>query len=116
MKFKVLLLILSLGMSPVAFCVGHVNDVKITSVYCGYPDTYNMCSVEFDTEILERDTCHTMINAKRMQFKADTEIGKALLSIALTAHASQKNVDIYSTGKCTIYSGLSDINFIKIKS
>lgn len=99
-----------------AFSVGHVIDAKITTVYCGYVGTYEMCSVTFDKPIEDLDSCHTLTNSQRMQFKPDTAIGNAILSIALTAHATQKNVNVYSTGRCDIHDGLSDVNWITIKN
>jgi len=74
-----------------------------------------MCSIQFDKEVVNKDACHT-INANRMQFKGDSSMGSSLLSIALTAQSTQKKVDIYSTGKCTVYSGLPDVQFIEIKN
>ncbi len=50
-----------------------------------------------------------------MQFKVDTDIGKAILSVALSAQATQKSVNVYSTGSCTIFNGLADVNWITIK-
>ncbi len=97
-----------------AYAVGHVIDAKIESVYCGYPSSHQMCSVTFSKPIIDKDSCHT--SSERMQFKVDTDIGKALLSIALSAHATQKNVDVYSTGSCTVYNGLADVNWITIKN
>lgn len=92
---------------------GNVQGAKITSVYCGYFDERNMCSMEFDKAIDDRDECNTII-ANRMQFKVDTEIGKSILSIALVAHSTQKSVKVYSTGLCDVYGGLSDVNYIEI--
>ncbi|MGS2717220.1 hypothetical protein ACVBE9_03535 [Eionea flava] len=96
-----------------ANAVGHVRDATISSVYCGYQDVHNMCSITFDKAIVDKDACHT-INVDRMQFRGDGSMGGALLSIALAAQATQQKVHIYSTGKCTIYNGLADINFITI--
>jgi len=113
---KILSAILVL-LPSIAFGVGHVDNVKIESVYCGYAGTHDMCSVKFyDSEtILDKDTCHTL-NAKRMQFKGNTAMGQTLLTIAMTAFSANKPVDVYSTGSCTIYAGLPDVNWITIKN
>ena len=115
MRKTITSLVLLYLFSAYAFGVGHVINAKITTVYCGYPGTYDMCSLTFSKPIESLDACHTLVNSQRMQFKPDTAIGKAILSIALTAHSTQKNVDVYSTGGCTIYTGLSDVNWITIK-
>ncbi len=112
MKFKLFTLLFILSPLQVS-AAGHVRDATIISVYCGYEGTYNMCSVAFDKPITTKDTCHT-INSSRMQFKADGTIGGSLLSLALTAHTTQKKVHVYSTGECTIYNGLADIQYIEI--
>ncbi len=90
-----------------------VLDAKITSIYCGYPESYQMCSVAFDKAIEQRDSCNT-ITANRMQFSINSDTGKSLLSLGLTAYTTQKSVNVYSTGACTVYQGLSDIQYIEL--
>ncbi len=112
MKFKITTLLFILLPFQVS-AEGHVIDAKINSVYCQY--NLNMCSVVFNKPIAGKDPCHT-IDSNRMQFRVDDPIGKALLSIALTANSTQKNVTIHSTGVCTIYNGLADLGRIEIKN
>lgn len=112
--FKVIILFFILFPFQVS-AAGHVIDAKITSVYCGYEGTYNMCSVVFDKVIIDKDSCHT-INSNRMQFKGNGEMGGSLLSIALAAYMAHKKVNIYSTGSCTVYNGLADVKFIEVKN
>ncbi|MBE0388879.1 hypothetical protein PLUTE_a3622 [Pseudoalteromonas luteoviolacea DSM 6061] len=50
-----------------------------------------------------------------MHFKVNTDLGKALLALALAAQASKKNVDVFSTGQCTIAPNIVDVNWIEIK-
>lgn len=114
---KKIMFLLVLIASGAANAVVHVKDAVIESVYCGYVDTYDMCSVLFTSDTVmhgQEGSCHTLA-AKRMQFKGDTPMGQALLSLALTAHATKAKVDVYARENCTIYPGLSDVNFITIK-
>lgn len=69
----------------------------------------------FGGVINNKDECHT-INANRMQFKGNGEMGSSLLSIALAAQLTRKKVNIYSTGLCDVYNGLADVKFIEITS
>ena len=94
---------------------GHVNDATITGLYCGYDGSFNMCSVLFNKTIVgaDPDGCNT-ITANRMQFKGDTDMGKAILAVALTAYTTQKLVTIHSTGLCDVYPGLLDIRYIEL--
>ena len=114
---RILLMISLLAFSSLSFAVSHVSNAKIKSAYCGYEGTFDMCSIEFEDDVVIKtpDNCYTIPNANRMQFKSNTETGKAILSIALSALAADKNVDVYGTGKCEIYPGLSDINYIIIR-
>ncbi|TMP24660.1 hypothetical protein CWB99_21875 [Pseudoalteromonas rubra] len=114
---KYIIFALTLVVSGTANAAVHVRDALIESVYCGYVDTYDMCSILFtsDTVLHEKEgSCHTL-PAKRMQFKVDTPIGQSLLSLALTAYSTKARVEVYARDKCTIYPGLSDVNFITIK-
>ncbi len=115
MKMISILVVASLLFPLNILAKGYVKDTKITSIYCGYPSSFEMCSITFDKPIIAKDDCHTLA-AERMQFKPDTAIGKAVLSIALSAQATQQKVDIHSTGTCNIYSGIADMNRINIKS
>ncbi|KZN58366.1 hypothetical protein JL49_20380 [Pseudoalteromonas luteoviolacea] len=108
---------LALIASGAANAVVHVKDAVIESVYCGYVDTYNMCSILFTADTTlhgQEGSCHTL-PAKRMQFKGDTPMGSSLLSLALTAHTTKARVDVYARSNCSIYPGLSDVDFITIK-
>ncbi|WP_155734482.1 hypothetical protein [Pseudoalteromonas luteoviolacea] len=114
---KYMLMTLALIASGYANAAVHVKDAQIESIYCGYVDTYDMCSILFtsDTVLHEQEgSCHTL-PSKRMQFKGDTAMGKSLLSLALAAHTTKARVDVYATGKCSIYPGLSDVNYITVK-
>ncbi|QPB85625.1 hypothetical protein CWC22_021690 [Pseudoalteromonas rubra] len=114
---KCFVFVLCIIASCSANAVVHVKDAVIESVYCGYVDTYDMCSVLFTSDTVMHGlegSCHTL-PAKRMQFKGDTPMGKTLLSLALTAYTTKVKVDVYAREKCTIYPGLSDVNFITLK-
>ncbi|MBQ4811518.1 hypothetical protein J8M20_09220 [Pseudoalteromonas luteoviolacea] len=114
---KYMLVTAALIASGYANAVVHVKDAQIESVYCGYVDTYDMCSILFTADTVlhgQEGSCHTL-PAKRMQFKGDTAMGKSLLSLALAAHTTKARVDVYARDKCSIYPGLSDVNFITIK-
>lgn len=113
MNLKLRLLPLALLTPFYSFGAGHVIDAKITSLYCGYVEVHQMCSITFNKPIQNKDACHT--GSERMQLKPDTEIGKAMLSIALAAQVAQKNVNVYSTGKCTIFNGFADVNWVTIR-
>jgi len=92
---------------------GHVNNATITGLYCGFEGSYNMCSVLFNKTIEDADPCNT-IPANRMQFRGDTNMGKAILAVALTAYTTKNLVTIHSTGLCDVYKGLSDVNYIEL--
>lgn len=102
-------------LSSFSFGAGHVTDAKIETLYCGYVGTYEMCSITFNKPIEDKDQCHTNAT-ERMQFKPDTSIGQAILSVALAAQAAQKYVNVRSTGQCTIISGFPDVNWVTIKN
>ena len=110
---KILMCATLMLLNAKVLAAGHVTDALIKTLYCGYFGAYEMCSITFDKPIEEKDSCHT--NKDRMQFKVDSDIGKALLSVALTANASGKKVEVYSRGTCTIHPKIADLDWIKIK-
>ncbi|KZN38100.1 hypothetical protein N474_01485 [Pseudoalteromonas luteoviolacea CPMOR-2] len=112
-KLSSILSLVMILFSTDAFSASHVYNAKITSLYCGYIGTTENCSIKFDKPILQKDACHT--SAERMHFKVNTDLGKALLALALAAQASKKNVDVFSTGQCTIAPNIVDVNWIEIK-
>jgi len=112
-RSKVLALI-TLGLFSVNGWCGNVTASKITEIYCGYYSGKNMCSIYFDKEIDGAPTCHVN-NRKRMQIKTDDDTGKAILSLALTAHATQKPVDIGGKGTCDVHSDTEDMNVFHMK-
>ena len=96
---------------------GNVSDTLIKKVYCGYVEGNNMCSIVFDKPIQNKASCANNASSTvsyRMQFQLNDEIGKALLSLALTAYTTGKSVNISSTGFCNIFSGLSDLDLIEL--
>ena len=112
---KKIITLLFAGLLPLhATAAGYVTNAKITSLYCGYVNSYKTCSITFDKPIINKDACHT--GSERMQFQPNTDIGKAMLSVALAAQATKQNVEVYSTGSCTIYPGFADVNWITIQS
>lgn len=114
MKFKFFIPLFILLPFQVS-AVGHVKDAVIISIYCGYENVYDMCSISFDKPIVDKDLCHTN-NSSRMQFKGNGTMGNSLLSMALTAHSTGKRVHVYSTGACTVYNGLADVQYIEIRN
>lgn len=97
-----------------SWAVGLVQNTKITQIYCGYFNDSNMCSIYFDKEIDDSPFCHKA-NRQRMQIKTDDETGKAILSLALTAYAMQKPVDIRGKGKCLVWHDTEDMNMLHMK-
>lgn len=73
-----------------------------------------MCSIYFDKSIVGAPACHAA-NRKRMQIRADDDTGKAILSLALSAHATQKSVDIGGQGTCNVHYDTEDMNVLHMK-
>jgi len=113
---RLLILTALLAGSSLSFA-GSVSDAKVTQLYCGYFSTSSVCSVVFDKDFSPEDSCITgagYSKLKRMQFKLDDEIGKALLSIALTSYTTGATVNASSIGT-TCTDGFADLKYIELK-
>lgn len=98
-------------LSSNAFAVGVVSDTKITKLYCGFYNGANMCSIYLDRLIVNTPTCHTL-SSSRFQIPTDTDTGKAILSLALTAFNTQKLVDAHGKGISSVWSDTEDMNVL----
>ncbi len=93
---------------------GLIMETKVTGIYCGIYNGANMCSVYFDKESTTSPSCVASPYKFRMQLSTTTEIGRAMLSLALTANASNKTVVVQGTGACSIWPDTEDLNSIFI--
>jgi hypothetical protein len=89
-----------------------IRDARITGVYCGIFNGANMCSIYFDKKSSSSPGCASEVQKMRMQLKVDTDIGRAMLSIALTAYAQGKIVWAIGTDTCTISWDTENLNQI----
>lgn len=93
---------------------GLIMETKVTGIYCGIYNGANMCSLYFDKESTTSPSCVGSKYKLRMQLNTTTEIGRAMLSLALTANASNKIVVVQGTGTCSIWPDTEDLNSIFI--
>jgi hypothetical protein len=113
--FKKMFITISIGLvSLPVFSAGQVTSAKVPKIYCGYYNGANMCSIYFDKDITNQPACHTN-NRKRMQIKADDDTGKAILSLAMMAYATQKSVTASGKGNCNVWSDTEDLNVLTIE-
>ncbi|WP_434339158.1 hypothetical protein [Motilimonas cestriensis] len=103
-RSKPLLLSLTLlVMSTQAQALGSING-KITAVRV---DGSGKGMVYFDKPITgQPPSCVHDAYKNALGFNANTEGGKAVLSFALAAKATNVDVEAYGTGQCGIYGGL----------
>ncbi len=93
---------------------GEIRDARVTGVYCGIYNGANMCSVYFDKKSNASNSCISEVQKMRMQLKVDTEIGRAMLAVALAANAQGKIVYANGTETCNIWTQTEDLNVIFI--
>lgn len=93
---------------------GSISKTKVTGIYCGIYDGANMCSVYFSDNANNSPSCVGSKYKLRMQLNPATDIGKAMLSLALTANTANKTVTVGGTGACSIWSDTEDLNTIFI--
>ena len=93
--------------------VHEVQGAKVTGVYCGIYGGKNMCSVYLNKELSIEETCSTYKH--RFMLSAESDIGKAMLSIALSAHAQGKEVMVRGSKACTIHHDSEDLDVIFIQ-
>ncbi len=93
---------------------GEVSAAKVAGVYCGIYGGANMCSIYFNKTISDSPTCVQQSTNIRMQISTDTDVGKAMLSLALSANATGKLVKASGTGTCTVWPDTEDLNVIFI--
>ncbi len=95
------------------YCMaGSVTNAKISRVYCGIVSGIEMCSVYFDKSI-DGPSCQTL-SPQRMQFQVNSEMGKSLLSLALMAYSTKREVYLKGKNTCDIFSGLEDLELIEL--
>jgi hypothetical protein len=92
---------------------GQITDALVTGVYCGIYSGKNMCSVYFNKQSNVSNSCAST-QKFRMQLSADTEIGRAMLSLAITANAQGKIVSAEGTESCSIWPDTESLNAISL--
>lgn len=104
MLARALLFIITMTSVGNVYAVGQMFDARITGVYCGIEGGKNMCSVYFNKKSTGTPPACASVNYRhRMQFSADSNIGKSLLSLSLSAHALNKVVVVLGNGSCNIH-------------
>ena len=94
---------------------GKIDNAYVTSVYCGYYNGANMCSIYFDRPVVGLASCASTQHGSRMQIRTDDDTGKAILSVALLAYEMQKPVDVRGKNTCTIWTETEDMEMLRLK-
>jgi hypothetical protein len=105
-----------------AGAAGGIPSGHVTGVYCGYYSGANMCSVYFDKKISNPPAsgsetgCNSNVSVgaeqtHRFQFRLD-DVGKGILSIALSAQATGAEVQADGTGACSIWGDTETLNML----
>ena len=111
---RVLILLGALFASGLSVAAGVIKDAKIEGIYCGIFNGANMCSIYFDKSAVSSPSCAVSHLKLRMQISTETNIGRSMLSLALTAHSTGKTVFASGTGTCSVWSDTEDLNSIFI--
>lgn len=85
----------------------HIVEVRV--------DNNGKTIVTFDSDINHQPPACSGNNHRVMAFDATTEGGKAMLSLALTAHSTQKLVRGRGTGVCTVWNSIETVGYLVIK-
>lgn len=92
----------------------YVPSTKITKVLLG--EAYgDKAFIELETKPdIPSDHCQSNPNFSYV-FDISTELGKATLSVVLSAYMAQKNVYVNGFDTCTIYSGVENLRQIQLQ-
>lgn len=91
---------------------GSVTAGEIISIQTGF--ALSKILIEFDTTISGKPSCAND-GTNRMVLNPSTEIGKSILSVALTAMTTAMPVDVIGNNDCGEVGGLETIMQITIK-
>lgn len=93
---------------------GRCLNCKIKTVGCSYKyNAVDSCNIVLDKEIEGLAPCAD--NTTRMVVDVSKEGGKAMLSVALAAHATTSLVDLYGAQVCDLWDGTETLNMLYIK-
>ncbi len=100
---KILVVIMCTFFASQAFAIGHVNKAKVVKIRV---DGSGKVMIFFDQKIEGSPTCvgHE-IYKWALAADANTEGGKAVLSMALTAKTTGASVTVNGLGVCGVYGG-----------
>jgi hypothetical protein len=109
-----------LGLFLLAAAAGHagtVTNAHVTGAYCGAFSGVTMCSVYFDKKISGSPGCvpTSLPNEQnhRFQFRLD-DLGKATLSLALSAQATGATVEAAGANACSIWGDTETLSYLFI--
>ena len=98
---------MNLSKTSVSGAVGEANNYEIHSVRV---DRSGLGHVTFRTELIGRVLCNA--NYKKMlSFNTNTEGGKSVYSLVLSAYLSGKKIVARGTGTCSDYSVMESWNW-----
>jgi hypothetical protein len=107
-----------LGFSLLAIATGHtgtVTNAHVTGAYCGVFSGVTMCSVYFDKKISASPGCVPTSTPNeqnhRLQFRPD-DLGKTILSIALSAQATGTPVEASGNNTCGIWGDTETLSYL----
>lgn len=112
LKLKILILSILSIVSSAAYSASVTQGTRINKVLVAQSDVgANVVCAYISDPINEKAECNTL---GRLCHTIETDIGKALLSAALTAKSTSSTVNIAYRNSCTFKSNAQDLQFIFI--